>query len=121
MIASYSRAQAIEDGVLVVVSEEAQQKARVLWPAVLTCALWAHLLPNTSDMAAGRSVERRLQEMLEMFVRAVVQAKGQGGDQLLFRSVFIEDGRVVSYDVKVVLGPDDEGAPCLTFMLPDED
>lgn len=121
LISCYTRAQAIEDGVLVVVSEEAQKAAKVLWPAVLTCALWSHLLPNASDMAAGESVEKRLHVLLCEFVRAVVRAKGSGGDQLAFHSTMIQNGLGQIFEVKVILGPDDEGKPCLTFMLPDED
>jgi hypothetical protein len=118
-IFSYSRKQAIEDGVLIDVTATAKE-AGVRFPAALTAAAWAKCV------AVPRGVEcqdeaGRLWDVLTMFRLA---ARRAGGDTLLFTLHVRNDNRDRTpplVRLKAVCGPGDDAAPVITVMLPDED
>lgn len=103
MIASYSRAEAIEDGALVDVTE----LARVHWPArdagvVVTAGVFAEL-----DCSEG--------ENLADVVRAAALAMGD--DESDERTPFAVNGRWLY----ALAHAGDEGEACVTIMLEGED
>lgn len=119
VIYSYTRAQAIEDGVLVDVSEMAKE-AGVRFPVAVTRALYdGYVTPDPRSIPLGQSVAGRLWDTLYMFRTA---AKRFSGDTLLYRLTFImgeQQPRLV--ELKAVIGPGDTPEPVITIMLPDED
>ncbi len=113
VIIGYSRAQAIEDGVLVEV------------PGVLRrmVGLRVHTVMTASSAAAtgaddGRDCVRRMLFVTELAAKAA-QA---GGDTHIveFRVPPAEPGKS-AVDLVMHLGPGDRGEPVLTIMLPGED
>ena len=117
VIFAYSRAQAIEDGVLVDVSEPARA-AGVTYPVALTRAVWDQYVEVPSGVA-GQDVAGRLWDVLWMFRAA---AGAHSGHALRYQLYVRNDNRrpkVVT--LKAVCGPGDDAAPVITIMLPEED
>ncbi len=113
MIYSYSRAQAIEDGVLVDVSERAQ-RAGIKYPTACTHGVWALIdcLPeSTTDTLAGIVRDVRAEEVLRVMLAAIRQARGT--DRVTFEAL--------GAALWAQCGPGDTDAPVITIMLEGED
>ena len=129
LISSYSRAQAIADGVLVDVTETAKE-AGFRIPVALTRAAWAECVA-WSEADTKRQVPQdeagRLWDVLWM--------AHNGIRSLLSKSIVLNPIKFVLYRVprggratrpqktllKAVFGHGDKGEPVLTIMLPEED
>lgn len=132
-IYSYTREQAIADGVLIDVSTVARE-AGIVWPVAMTSAAWSDCVAWTEQTEArkgytGQSESGRLWDVVWMLSLAVRGALRRGLDaskQPLFYSLLRTPtaGRGVmprKVQLKFIVGPDDEGRPCVTVMLPSED
>lgn len=122
LIDSYSREQAIEDGVLVDVSEAARRSG-FKYPVALTCGAWAACVVVPDGLGHLQSEFGRLSDILWMLRDAV--RSGDSGPELSFavhvlQSLHCEDGSAY-VTLRAVCGPDDDGSPCLTVMLEGED
>ena len=120
IIFSYSRAEALADGVLVDVSEMARE-AGLKYPVALTRAAYVKYVEVPEGMT-GQDEKGRLWDILNMLRFAAAQSKGESN--ILFKLyVFVRSGdrkpRLVS--LKSVCGPNDDLSPCITVMMPDED
>ena len=121
VIYSYTRQQAISDGVLVDASALARE-AGFVFPVALTETLYhAYIVPALDLVAAGQSIQGRLWDLL--FVLRFAIAKARDTDTILFTVLFLMSpgATPVSIDLKAICGPDDDGSPCITVMLVDED
>lgn len=116
---SYTRAQAIADGVLIDVSKTARE-AGIRYPVAMTAAVWHHYIePDEQSFQNGQSIEGRLWDALWVFRWA---AKNFSGDILFFEVVFLMNGRdLTKVKLKAICGPGDNADPVLTIMLPEED
>lgn len=126
IISTYSRAQAVEDGVLVDVSAT-MREAGLTTKTALTrtvyedCVAWteADTKRQTYQDESGR-----LWDVLFM-ARRVVRSLSRVGDSVLFQVLRVPRGgrgtrpRLVT--LKVVLGRDETDEWTLTIMQPDED
>lgn len=126
VIYSYTRAQAIEDGVLVDVSRTAQE-AGFRWPVALTHAAWEDCVAWSEDDTKRQTIQDqsgRLWDVLWMAFNAIRQALA-GGSELDFKLYRVpRGGRAIKAELttlKLVCGPGDEGEPVVTIMLPHED
>lgn len=123
-IFSYTRAQALEDGVLVDVSEMAQEVG-FRFPVAVTSALWADI--STIPEGSGQDVEGRLWDVLYMGALAIRRAVTADGDTDTVKYGVILSmpgdvpGEEQPYTVKSVVGPGDDLEPVITLMLPTED
>ena len=118
LIFSYTRAQAITDGVLVDVTETAKE-AGFRVPVALTHAAWAECVAVPED-AEGQDEAGRLWDVLWMC--RLYSRQLMAGPVIQFRlSVMKEKDRLEVVTLKAVCGPADDGSPCVTIMLPDED
>jgi hypothetical protein len=117
VIYSYTRKQALEDGVLVGVTDVAKE-AGFKWPVAVTSAVWAmieNLPKNSMD-----SPTARLWDVLFMAYMAI--RRNGGGTELRYQLELPQAGtrkRLVT--LKLVTGPGDDMEPVVTIMLPDED
>jgi hypothetical protein len=121
VIFSYSRADAIADGVLIDVTDLARE-AGFRWPIAVTAGLFStYLDPPTDLIDEGQSFRGRLWDVLSVLLWTI--ATRPSTDTLLFNVLFILSPGLppVPVKLKAVCGPDDSGAPCITVMLPDED
>lgn len=119
VIFSYSRAEALADGVLVDVSSLAVE-AGIKYPVAMTSELYHSIVPDERAAASGQDLSGRLWDVFTIFKLSI--SKGSGGDRLDF-NVIMQDSarkrRIVA--VKSVCGPGDSGEPVITMMLPDQD
>jgi len=140
VISSYTRAQAIEDGVLVDLSDPSftfrpglpiLKEAGIKFPVAMTTTAFARTVqdPDTDEpLPPGQDVSGRLWDVLTVFK---LYAQRNRGDTILFpvsvqNWVRINGKRKESVkqedvNLKAVCGPGDKGEPVITIMLPDED
>ena len=126
VISTYTRAQAIEDGVLVDVGSTAQE-AGFKWPVALTVGAWADCVAWTEDDSRQQVYQDesgRLWDVLYMASHAIRSSK-DSGDRLLFQLYRVpRDGHstdAVLVTLKLIVGPGDTGEPVITILLPQED
>jgi hypothetical protein len=118
---AYTRAQAIEDGVLVDVSETARE-AGIKFPVALTRAVWAYYVEVPEGVVA-QDEGGRLWDILWMLRCQIRRCQG---DTLHFQ-LYVRNHnreRLTRQDLvtlKAICGPSDDGEPVVTIMLPDED
>ena len=112
VISSYSRAQAIEDGVLVDVTETARE-AGIKYPVALPRAVFERCVALPKRYRGLEDVKGRLWDVLSMFRFAA----RRGGDTLLYKLIVTRRTVIL----KAVIGPGDTPEPVITIMLPDED
>jgi hypothetical protein len=113
VIYAYSRAQAIEDGVLVDVTETARE-AGIRYPVALTRAVFERCVALPPRYRGLHDERGRLWDVLSMFRFA---ARATSGDLLHYRLKV--SGRLVT--LKAMVGPGDTAEPVVTIMLPEED
>lgn len=126
VISSYTRAQAIEDGVLVDAGPMAAE-AGFQWPVALTAAVWADCVAWTdadSERQVYQDQSGRLWDVVFMASHAIRTASGSG-DRLLIQLYRVpRDGqakRAHLVTLKLIVGPGDAGEPVITILLPHED
>lgn len=120
----YTRAQAIEDGVLVDVTETAAE-AGFKWPVAMSRAAWEDCVAwgeADNKRQTYQDESGRLWDVLWMASRA---AKRGGSEPIRFQLYRVPHGgrgvrpRLVT--LKMVAGPGDLGGPVITIMQPNED
>lgn len=126
VISTYTRAQAIEDGVLIDAGSMAQE-AGFKWPVAVTSAAWADCVAWTEDdnrQQVYQDESGRLWDVLFMASHAIRTRSGSG-DRLLFQLYRIPlDRRSTKAELttlKLIVGPGDQGEPVITILLPHED
>lgn len=126
LIYSYTRADAIRDGVLIDVSTTAQEAGFVV-PVAVTEALWAEFVAtNTEDAAEGQSENGRLWDVLWMASNAARTLKrqkaGEGPRTELRYKLSVRHGGVSKeVELKLMSHAGDNGEHVMTIMLPHED
>ncbi len=120
VVHSYTRQHAIEDGVLMDVTEKARE-AGFKFPVAVTCALWFEwIYQDEASQEAGQDETGRLWDVLWMLFLAI--KANDSTTELHFQVAFLFDGNGhEDVTLKAVCGPGDDLAPCITIMLPNED
>jgi len=121
VIYSYTRKQAIEDGVLVSLSDLFPEHCRQLYkyPVAVTSAVW-----STVEAAGKKDPQGIIWDILWMSQRGIT--KRIDPTQHLFKVIIngpgeTEFSRIKTHTFKVMCHPGDEAEPVITIMLPDED
>ena len=118
-IHSYTRAQAILDGVLIDASKLARE-AGFRYDVALTRAAWERCVA-VPDGAAGQDEEGRLWDVVHTLAAAV--RRGADGAEVDF-AVHVRNnnrrGTPPAVPLRAVCGPGDDGQPVVTVMLPGE-
>lgn len=121
----YTRTQAIEDGVLIDVSEVAGQAGFRL-PVAVTSAVWERYISwndNDTQNQVYQDESGRLWDVIWMLRMAVNSCRGES--EVCYRLLVIpRDGisrKPVSIVLKAVIYGGDKGEPVITIMLPSED
>lgn len=124
VVHSYTRAQAIEDGVLVDVTATARE-AGFRWPVAVTAAVWSDCIAwnnedNTDQVYQDQS--GRLWDVLFMASYAIRSAN-RPDLQLQFALQRIPRGgrSADRVTLKLLSGPGDDGEPVITILQLDED
>lgn len=114
-ISSYSREQAIEDGVLIDVSSIAKEAGFTV-PVALTAAVRVRLEPSERDAQLGQSIEGRLWDILML-----LRAQARDIDTVLFDVIIAEADEQHTLHLKAHIGPGDDTEPVVTIMFQHED
>ena len=122
IISCYTRAQAIEDGELVDVSDVAKE-AGFCFPVALTRGVWSKCV-EVPDDAPGQDEQGRLWDVLWMLRCRIARMKRTGDptDRVRFR-LYVRRNESATELVQLwsACGPGDVGEPVITVMLPGED
>ena len=137
VIYRYSRAQAIEDGVLVDLTADGETKlllheAGFRLPVAMTAtAFHEALLAGTTEtpdgefvFPAGQSLKGRLWDVLMVLRYAIRAANRQGDTDRVHFTVLVDQqgqGRTQPVHLWCQCGPGDDAEPVLTIMLEGED
>jgi hypothetical protein len=119
VIYAYTRAQTLEDGVLVDVSAMARE-AGIKFPVALTATVYGQYV-EVPEGVTGQDETGRLWDILWMFRCAAAKFDGS---TLLFKLHVRNDNqdRTPSLvTLKAECGPGDDAEPVITIMLPEED
>jgi hypothetical protein len=119
LIYRYTRAQAIEDGVLIDVSTVARE-AGITYPVALTRAAWGRCVTGPPGVEC-QDEAGRLWDVLWLLRLAV--GRSDGGSEVRFGVHVRDDNRERTpplMRLKAVCGPGDAGEPVITVMLPEE-
>ena len=120
LVHRYTRADALRDGVLIVVSAVAWE-AGLRYPVALTAATWAKCVAVPPGVLC-QDDSGRLWDVL--WVLACAARRGAGGQEVRFGVHVRNDNRERMpplVPLKALCGPDDQGEPVITVMLPHED
>ena len=124
VISSYTRAEAISDGVLIDVSEMAKE-AGFKWPVAITARLCGLIEPSEVEQAYGQDLQGRLWDTLFMLRMAISRSNSK---TIFYKVIFADEMKnsknrlkQVTRTLKAVSGPGDSGEPVITIMLPEED
>ena len=126
VISMYTRAQAIEDGHLIDVSETAHEAGFTL-PVAMTATVWADCVAWTEDDNKRQTYQDesgRLWDLCYMASQGIRTSK-DSGDRLMFQLYRVpRDGRSTKAELttlKIIVGPGDTPDPVITLLLPNED
>ena len=121
VIFSYTRAQAIADGVLIDLTEWAAETG-FRYPVACTAAVWnEYVVPREDLRQLGQSERGRGHDLLWMLFVAIRRSAG-GKDTICFETLFLQSPRRrITARFKTVCGPGDGAEPVITIMLPNED
>ena len=126
VIFTYTRAQALADGVLMDTGALAHEAGFRL-PVAVTAAVFSECVAwNEADSLAQVHQDEtgRLWDVLFMAAHAIRCEAGTGASQAFRFHRVPRDGHSVEpapVDLKLVIGPDDDGDPVVTVMRSDED
>ncbi len=122
VIHRYTRTEAIKDGVLVDVSQLAQEAGFIV-PVAMTMEAWRKCVYWSADYGSHQDETGRLWDVLYLAFLAMKRAK-RGGSQLIYKLLCIPaDGSsldALEVELKLISGPGDDGEHVITIMLPNE-
>ena len=121
LIYQYTRQQAIEDGVLVDLTEWARETGFTI-PVACTATVWnGFVVPPEHLRELGQSERGRAHDLLWMLFLSIRRCR-DNTDQLSYQVVFLQDhDRHETVTFKSICGPGDQAEPVVTVMMPDED
>lgn len=122
VIFRYTRAQAIQDGVLIDVTESARE-AGFRVSVVVTSAVWAECVAWSEKEELPQDESARLWDVLWMAAQAARGNRKSNADRLVYELFVVPLGGQQPKRRSLVLhiGPGDAGEPVMTIMLPGED
>ena len=120
IISKYTRAQAIEDGVLIDVSTVAKE-AGFLFPVAVSAGVWARCIEVPPGVEC-QDEAGRLWDVLHLLRIAI--HRNASGDRVDFAIHVRNDNREripPLVQLWALCGPGEDAEPVITVMLPDED
>lgn len=121
LIGSYSRSQAIADGVLVDVSDWASAttgfSGGFTIPVAVTAAVWSDLASIPERFQGIQDLRGRAHDVL--FMASLAARKHRRNSTLLFR-VLLDVGWTRRQEYRMTIGPGDAGEPVITILRPEE-
>lgn len=119
VISIYTRAQAIEDGVLVDVSELARV-AGFKYPVAVTQGVWSECVRVAEEDKCTQDENGRLWDILNVLL-FTIKGKKDNGDEVKFKVRVWKNKGQEDVELWSKCGPGDDAEPVITIMLKDED
>jgi hypothetical protein len=121
----YTRAQAIEDGNLIDVTDIARD-AGFRVPVAITAAAWADCVAWDAEDSCRQTSQDEAGRLWDVLWMASLAARGAGGAQeLLFPLYRIQRGgraiRPARTRLRLIIAPGDDAAPVITILMHNED
>jgi hypothetical protein len=127
VISTYTRAQAIADGVLIDVTTAAKE-AGFVWPVAISQGAWSDCVEWTDEDTRRQRYQDesgRLWDVVYMAVRAIKSSRREPSPVRLFPLWRVPCGgrgkKPRLKVLKMIVGPGDDTEPVITIMLPSED
>lgn len=119
IIFRYTRAQALEDGVLIDLTSWAKETGFRI-PVACTAAVWnSFIVPPPGTRELGQSERGRGHDLLWMLYVAIRKQSSMATDRVDFEVVFLQaPNRHETVSLKSTCGPGDNAEPVITIMLP---
>ena len=121
VIYSYTRSQALEDGVLIDITEFAKE-AGFRFPTAVSANLYYNILTPTSSLVSqGQSFESRVWDLLNI-LHATIKSN-PNTSRLTFSPPFIMTHGMKPSPIEIVstIDPGDHLDPVITIFLPEDD
>lgn len=120
LIYAYTRAQALEDGMLVAAPADLAREAGITVHVALTAGAYAEAVHVPPELQGSQDVTGRLWDVFTMLRHAIKQSGGDG-DRVDFQVLVYDGTRHTPVDLYALIGPGDDGEPVMTMMLEGED
>ena len=122
VVYTYTRAQAIEDGVLVDgnigdLAEVTRQHYK--WPVAMTAAVFALMEQAVNHPKWCNDFKGVWHDILGMSKMYITRRISKSSH--LFEVIITGTGRKRKHTLKVICGPGDDAEPVITILLPEED
>jgi hypothetical protein len=123
---TYTRAQAIADGVLIDVTEMAKEAGYTI-PVAITSGAWGEAVnwteSDTKISGTPQDEKGRLWDVLWMSSNAIRSARNSSADRVPFTFLRVPRGsrKAQRMTLDVHIGGGDQGEPVITILLQDED
>lgn len=118
-IHTYTRAEALADGVLVDVTETAREAGFAV-PVALTAGVWADVNDFSGrHVSVGQDASGRLWDLLFMAQHGARRRENRYCSEFIYALV-MPVGTANNYRAKCHIGPGDSGEPVVTIMKPEE-
>lgn len=118
-IHTYTRKQAIDDGVLVDVSDLARQ-AGIKYPVAMTVEVWAECV----EVPHGVTCQDETGRLWDILWMLSLAARRSEGSEIQF-GVYVRNsnraGTPPLVKLKAMCGPGDDAEPVITIMFPNQD
>ncbi|MGZ3773022.1 MAG: DUF6573 family protein [Pseudobdellovibrionaceae bacterium] len=125
VVSTYTRQNALEDGLLISVEENILKEAGFKLPLALTSAVFEKLNPTQKETQWGQEYEGRLWDLLNLAKNEMV--KNRGTDTARFSVIIARETakgdrlKHVTEQFKIICHGGDNREPVLTVSLPNED
>ena len=125
VVSVYSRSDAIRDGILIDVTEQAKL-AGFKYPVAVTQTVWGKWIYANSQLEEyGQSTEARLWDVLNVLIFKIRHLpKGTKISRIKFRVPFLMNAEGNKYEEAELIancGPGDDGEPVLTIMVEEDE
>ena len=121
IIYSYTRKQAIEDGVLVDLTEWAKETGFTI-PVACTATVWHKCIEAQQNSENLGECDLVRSFVLLWTLLGAIRRHPESLDMLMFELNYIDkDNKPETIKLKAVCGPGDQSEPVITVMLPSED
>ena len=120
IIFSYTRKQALLDGVLIDVTDDAKAAGFKIPVAIGDNLFHQYVTPPDGLEGEGQSIAGRLHDVFEMLKAAIRNESAQ--NRVLFEVLFLmSPGKLEKVPILAVVGPGDDGGPVMTICLPEDE
>lgn len=120
IISRYTRAQAIEDGTLVDLSEDASKIGFRIPVAVTSTLYHQYLEPTEEARELGQTLYGRIYEVLTHIIREI-REDGHRCRIRIAESFLMNEKTIDKIQIDCAIDGGDDGKPVITIMFPGED